>query len=361
MEENESVTLEEMYDILMRDEYKKFREEHDVKLVTLEDGTRRLSRIINGYTVDHLPLLYRHIEAEEMLVRDFDDEAWRDLGYRSYAYYKLYELWKRPLVWANPLNEKNSVIDGRIAKEGDYRLFFEWDLGYIIDYLRDKDLNAFADNPPKYTAFKRDYLGFGGVHSWRTITRDYSAIDKKIDNGGCFDLDDYKLVKEYDAACLRENLVIISRLIEAKRSAELLRMLQSEWPTLKRWKIEMDDMSNDEIEEFEEMLMNGFDDLLEQWDAETPHEEGPKVKAEPFEFITDQCRKEGKVEAVEPELRAAAKGTAVAMWKTIRTNEALGYLSTKDVAASKIYKALTAYFGDLPYNERNFRDARNKR
>ena len=107
MEEKKYVTLEEMYDILMRDEYKEFREKEDVKLVTLEDGTRRLSRIMNGYIVDHLPLLYRHIEAEEMLVRDFDDKAWGEVCYRSYAYYKLYELWKRPLVWVNPFKEKD--------------------------------------------------------------------------------------------------------------------------------------------------------------------------------------------------------------------------------------------------------------
>lgn len=362
MEEKKYVTLEEMYDILMRDEYKEFREKQGVKLVTLKDGTRRLSYIMNGYIVDEFPLVYRHIEAEEMLVRfHYDrDIEWKGIGYKAYGYYKLYELWKHPLVWVDPLKEKDSVIDGRIAKEG-FRFYFDWDVRMVIDYLRDKVLGEFADNLPLYTAYDRDYLDFGGIHSWIELTRDSSAIDKKIDNGGRFSIDDFKLVKEYDASFLRENLVIISRLRDAKRSAELLRMLQAEWPTLKRWKIHMDDMSKEEIEEFEEVLMKGFNDLLAEWDAETPQEAESKVKAEHFEFITDQCRKEGKVEAVEAELRAACNGTAVAMWKTIRTNEALGYLSTKDVAASKIYKALTAYFGDLPYNERNFRDARNKR
>lgn len=354
------VTIEEMYDILMRDEYKGFREEHNIKLVTLKDGTRRLSRIINAYIVDELPLLYRHIEAEELLVRKFDDEAWNDMGYRSYGYYKLYELWRHPLVWVNPFNENDSVIDGRIAKER-HKPFFDWNLDFIIHYLRDNDLMAFAADPPIYTAYNRDYLDFVGIHSWKTITCDYSAIDKKIDKGGRFGIEDYKLVKEYDAACLRENLVIISRLNEAKRSAELLRMLQKEWPTLKRWKIHMEDMSKEEIEEFEEMLMKGFDDLLEEWEGEVQEEATSNTKPAVFEFITEQCRKEGKVESVETELRAACKGTAVGMWKTIRTNEALGYLSTKDVAASKIYKALCDYFGELPYNERNFRDARNKR
>ena len=356
--EEKYVTLEEMYDILMRDEYKEFREENDVKIVTLEDGTRRLSRIINGYIADHLPLLYRHIEAEEILIRDFDDEAWNEVNYRSYGYYKLYELWKRPLVWVDPLEEGDSVIDGRIAREGDYRRFFEWELGYIIDYLRDKGLTVFADNPPIYTAYKRESLDFGGIHSWSTITRDYSAIDKKIDNGGCFSLKDYKLVKEYDAKCLRENLVIISRLKEAKRSAELLRMLQAEWPTLKRWNIDMSDMSKEEIEEFEEQLFHGFDDLLEEWEEDKEEEVVQKGKR--FSLLTDQCVAEGKEAKVISELRAACKGTAPALWKVIRTNEALGYLGTRDLEASVIYRAFTDYFGKLPYTERNFRDARGK-
>jgi len=358
MEDTKYVTLEEMYDILMRDEYKEFREKHNVKLVTLNDGTRRLSRIINGYMVDELPLLYRHIEAEELLVRDFDDIAWNEVRYKSYCYYKLYELWMHPLVWADSLEDKYSVIDGRIAKEGK-RSFFYWDLDVINNYLRNNELCEFADNPLLYKSFDRDYLDFVGIHSWRSITRDYSAIDKKMAKGGRFSMEDYKLGKEYDAACLRENLVIISRKRGVKRAAELLQMLQKEWPTLKRWKIYMDDMSKEEIEEFEEVLMKGFDDLLAEWEEDK--EEEVVTEGKRFEFITDQCRKEGKVEAVEAELRAAAQGTAVAMWKTIRTNEALGYLSTKDVAASKIFKALTAYFGELPYNERNFRDARNKR
>ena len=359
MEEKKLVTLEEMYDILMRDEYKEFREKQGVKLVTLKDGTRRLSYIMNGYIVDEFPLVYRHIEAEEMLVRFYYDRdlEWKGIGYKAYGYYKLYELWKHPLVWVDPLKEKDSVIDGRIAKEG-FRSYFDWDVRMVIDYLRDKVLGEFADNLPLYTAYNRDYLDFGEIHSWIELTRDSSAIDKKIDNGGRFSIDDFKLVKDYDASCLRENLVIISRLRDAKRSAELLRMLQAEWPTLKRWKIYMDDMSKEEIEEFEEILMNGFNDLLEEWEKDKEAEVVTEGKR--FSLLTDACIAEGKESAVISELRSACKGTAPALWKVIRTNEALGYLGTRDLEASVIYRAFTDYFGKLPYTERNFRDARGK-
>ena len=79
-----------------------------------------------------------------------------------------------------------------------------------------------------------------------------------------------------------------------------------------------------------------------------------------FSLLTEQCRRENKMSAVEAELRAACKGPAVELWRVIRTNEALGYLSANRLSTAKVYRAFTDYFGALPYTERNFRDARDK-
>ena len=79
-----------------------------------------------------------------------------------------------------------------------------------------------------------------------------------------------------------------------------------------------------------------------------------------FSLLTEQCRKENKVSSVEAELRAACRGTAVELWRVIRTNEALGYLSANRLSTAKVYRAFMDYFGELPYTERNFRDARDK-
>lgn len=78
-------------------------------------------------------------------------------------------------------------------------------------------------------------------------------------------------------------------------------------------------------------------------------------------LLTDQCHKENKVDEVESELYAACQGPAVLMWRTLRTNEALGYVAAKNRNASVIYDMLKERFGELPYNKRNFRDARNKK
>ncbi len=81
---------------------------------------------------------------------------------------------------------------------------------------------------------------------------------------------------------------------------------------------------------------------------------GAGVKAEGrFALLTAQCIQEGKAEAVEAELRSAAKGSAAKLVAAIRTNEALGYLDTKNMSSQALYDALNAYFG-LRYKYQNF-------
>ena len=104
--------------------------------------------------------------------------------------------------------------------------------------------------------------------------------------------------------------------------------------------------------------------IVEPQKKDAPEPEAEDVAFEEvhtgFSLLTEQCRKENKVSSVEAELRAACKGTAVELWRVIRTNEALGYLSAARLSTAKVYRAFMDYFGELPYTERNFRDARDK-
>lgn len=75
-------------------------------------------------------------------------------------------------------------------------------------------------------------------------------------------------------------------------------------------------------------------------------------------LLTDQCRKEGKTEIVEAELRSACV-SAPKLIKAIRTNEALGYLDTKNMSSQALYNALNDYFG-LPFKAHNFAKYRSK-
>ena len=82
---------------------------------------------------------------------------------------------------------------------------------------------------------------------------------------------------------------------------------------------------------------------------------------ESFPFLTSKCIQEKRVATVEAEIRAACKGTAESLWRTLWNNENLGLVEVEHLEASTLYRGIEKWYGQLPYNERNFRKARNKR
>ena len=80
-----------------------------------------------------------------------------------------------------------------------------------------------------------------------------------------------------------------------------------------------------------------------------------------FPYFTQKCIQEKRVDTVEAEIQAARKGTAEDMWRTLWNNENLGYVEVEYINATTLYRAIEKWYGKLPYTERNFRGARNKR
>ena len=80
-----------------------------------------------------------------------------------------------------------------------------------------------------------------------------------------------------------------------------------------------------------------------------------------FPYLTKKCFEQKRVDAVEAEIQAARKGIAETMWRTLWNNENLGYLEVEPIDATTLYRAIEKHYGKLPYSERNFRGARNKR
>ena len=96
-------------------------------------------------------------------------------------------------------------------------------------------------------------------------------------------------------------------------------------------------------------------------DKEQPHEVEDVAFEElntHFCYITEKCVKNAMVEHVEAHLRIACTGPAETLWKTIHEFEFMGYLSTQNIDATKIYNALSDHFGALSFTERNFRKYR---
>lgn len=101
--------------------------------------------------------------------------------------------------------------------------------------------------------------------------------------------------------------------------------------------------------------------MAEDVEDVTSVEDKPEQKSEYFPYLTKKCIDDKHVTSVEAEIQAARKGTAETMWRTLWNNENLGYLEVEPVDATTLYKAIEKWYGKLPYTDRNFRGARNKR
>ena len=92
-----------------------------------------------------------------------------------------------------------------------------------------------------------------------------------------------------------------------------------------------------------------------------PQDITPEQGHEYFKHLTQKCIDEKRVEAVEAEIKAACKGTAEGLWRTLWNNENLGYVVVAPIDATTLYRDIENRFGNLPFKERQFRSARNKR
>ena len=87
----------------------------------------------------------------------------------------------------------------------------------------------------------------------------------------------------------------------------------------------------------------------------------PTATPQVFRHITQKCINEHRVEIVDAEIRAACKGTAEMLWRTLWDNENLGYVTVQPIDATTLYHDIENQYGKLPYSDRQFRSARNKR
>lgn len=74
--------------------------------------------------------------------------------------------------------------------------------------------------------------------------------------------------------------------------------------------------------------------------------------------ITKLAHEKGKAQIVDDELRSACV-SAPKLVKTIRTNEALGYLDTQNLSSKDLYDLLDNHYG-LDFGIRNFNAYRSK-
>ena len=92
--------------------------------------------------------------------------------------------------------------------------------------------------------------------------------------------------------------------------------------------------------------------------ASEQQEAEPAPKAEYFCRITEAAISAGKALQIDDELRSAAV-SAPKLIKAIRTNEALGYLDTKNLSSTELYNLLNEHY-ELTFKYRQFAQERNR-
>ena len=301
-------------------------------------------------------LVYSHLLVEQMMeMSEQVDWARVTYGYNTNIIELLEDIYRHPLVWMTPDTYEvggEFVVLGRVAKAMSCEerfTCFPYDM-FFNDMRGKVRVLWFADNLPV-----GDCVGFDkGFIRWNLITEDEFARH----------ISDEEAIPE--VFNIREFLLSMSWIEEERggaKAAEIIRKFREDWPDIIAMKLfHTANLTNEQKEDFRQVLFEGMDRNMRKWEdeQEKDNETSIHAKVEFFPLLTDQCRKENKCQAVEDELRNACMATAIELCKTISINEALGYLPTRDWMATRIYRAFCNHFGQLPYNERNFREARNK-
>lgn len=298
-------------------------------------------------------------------IQDIDAYNWAKIT-EYYSIYRIAEIAYiacHPYIWQSIEDrDPDTIIQGRIAtmKYDSTYPSINW-LNKMVNervlFLADKNPCAIKD-----TYLKGEGKVLKGMLLWNLIVTDgrnyikenlVEEVPEGVDTS----------IKYFHTESFRENLQYIAEERSPQVAAELLRKLRKDWASIVAWKcFDIDKLSPEQVEKFRSCLFEGMDYYLEKWEAESTEEETAAFKPTCFPLITEECRKKGKVDSVEAEIRAACRGTAVGLWKILRTNAALNYIEPLEPwNAADLYRTISNYFGVLPFKERNFREARNKK
>ena len=113
-----------------------------------------------------------------------------------------------------------------------------------------------------------------------------------------------------------------------------------------------------ELQKDLDLEVTGMPEIVEEMQKIDEKEVEEKTDAPLFCCITEYAYATGHAQQVEDELRSACVSGPKLM-KCINTNEALGYLDTKNLTTATLYKLLNEHFG-LKFGQRNLTKYRGK-
>lgn len=268
------LTLDELYDIFETSQYDQFRTDFGGDVFMKRKSRKKPTLETGIFYLSDQSLLYQHIVAERILTIPMKFEDWQHMcAYFPPIILKLAYLWTHPLAWIEKPEEDGIVVKGKVAKEyyDTSRNKQIWDL---LNQLLENAVLYFADDLPVSDIDDSWEGSIKNTHLWEFITANTHEQAVAVMFDPAFERKNSEKYKRFNEHALRRSIMLISEKRNGKLAADILRLLQNEWPSLKTWKaMEIDKLTEDEIHKFEYCLFHGFDKELNEWDSELQNKE----------------------------------------------------------------------------------------
>ena len=293
LSEDENYMMDSVFlcGLLMTDKYAEFRERYKLEMIKDENDKPGLPVYSDWYDYTRYHPVYRHYVAESILEEDVSLDEMKTMGLLSaFPFFSFAELVMNPLCMMAVYEDENGVKQHPLEEKFIKERFCENHAKF--GQFFDARVLEFADDPHLQ---EHDNLRSGlikGMHVWFPLTGDFLGVLDKILAGERGVYNDLFDMRWYDVASLRKNLVFIADHRGGARALELLRMLQKEWPDIKRWKTGFKSMEAEDIAQFEDVLMHGYDSLIEEWagQEELPSPTKQNPAAEPVHVVIDNVK-----------------------------------------------------------------------
>ena len=264
------LTLDELYDIFESPEYDDFRADFNDDIF-INRKNPNIPTFITGLLCmgGKVPLVYQHIIAERLFSAKYEDIIWQDMdAYHMMTLLSLVYLWMYPLTCAEGSGEELITFQGRIIQEmyDESRLAKVWDRA---NRLFEDGVLYFVDELPINTEDNIELGMIKNTHEWEYITPNVLEIVGEIVQGNLKRQERWEACQLLHAKTLRYSIMFIEEKRGGKQAAKILRLFQTEWSILKLWKAQFISLlSEDEIQQFENSLLYGFERELKEWDEE---------------------------------------------------------------------------------------------
>lgn len=375
------VTIEELQELLRKQQTKEQEAGED----TIDCELSRVNEdelYDSSYFWNYEPeLLCAHLLAEQCF-EHFDEVSWETLtnGYDERIIRTIDHAIHHPLVWCNIRPDNGTaLVDGRMAIEmtSEARLS-DKPYASFLKKMHEKRLVWFADNLPTRNniILPDDTINLPEkMPLWYLITTDYSEetysplVPSWVKNNVNEQTDEQETIQKntlFSPKALQQNFELIAKECGGARAAYLVDKLRDDWKVITSLQLfEVNKLTKEEKDNFDECLNDGLNYYLEQWEKESKTAQPQQASATAainmkFKRITIAATIDGVAKDIEEKLKEKSKVAATEFVKVLASTEYSKYFDfnifDEKLNIKGLYNDLNKHFG-LAYGYHNFRAA----